>query len=114
MAEKINELRDEYEFDKIAVVGTRENDVALGNPGDKSERIHILSSLLEETLLYDSEHTVNFLREMFGIDLEPVELSFRNGLLDTEEVASMGCWPSGDSVTVIDDILVIKLSDTKE
>lgn len=114
MMEEINELRNEYEFDKIAVVGNRDYDVTLGNPGDKSSRIHILSSLIEETLLYDSEHTVNFLRETFGLDLEPVESSLRDGLLDTEEVANMGCWPSGDSVTVIDGILVIKLSDTKE
>lgn len=114
MMEEINELRDEYEFDKIAVVGNRIFDVRFGEPGEKGSRIHILSSLIEETLLYDSEHTVNFLRETFGLDLEPVERSFRDGLLDTEEVANMGCWPSGDSVTVIDGILVIKLSDTKE
>ena len=55
-----------------------------------------------------------FLQGVFGLDLEALEREQRNELLDKKEVQAMGCWPAGDSVTVIDDVLVIKLSDRKE
>lgn len=117
---KIHDLQDEYEFDKIAVVGSRINEVQYDDIDSETGRIqitgkiHLLSSLLEKTLLYDSEHTTRFLQATFGLELETLNCTQRNGLLDTDEVQNMGCWPSGNSITVIDDTLVIKLSDRKE
>ena len=120
MMAEIHDLQDMYEFDKIAVVGTRiyevqhENiDVETGKM-QITGKLHILSGLLEKTLLFDSDHTTSFLRTMFGLDLEVLSRKQRNALLDTDEVRGMGCWPSGDSITVIGDTLVIKLSDRKE
>ena len=119
MAE-IHDLQDEYEFEKIAVVGSRIYEVQYEgiNPEtgkmQVTGKIHILSSLLEKTLLYDSEHTINFLRATFGLDLDSVNRTQRNELLQTEYVKAMGCWPEGDSLAVIDDVLVLKLSDRAE
>lgn len=120
MISRIHILQSEYEFDKIAVVGTRIFDVQHDSIDPETGKIqnigklHILSGLLEETLLYDSVHTINFLQATHGLELESLTFSQRNDLLDTDEVRNMGCWPSSDSITVIDDILVIKLSETKE
>lgn len=120
MMVEIHNLQDTYDFDKIAVVGNRIYEVQYENIDPEtghmqiSGRIHILSSLLETSLLYDSEHTTKYLKATFGLDLEPVDLAQRDAFLDTEEVASMGCWPAGDSIAVIDDTLVLKLSDRKE
>ena len=74
----------------------------------------MLSGLLETSLLYDSEHTTKFLDATFGLSLESLNRTQRNDLLHTEEVQAMGCWPAGDSIAVIDNILVIKLSDRGE
>lgn len=120
MMSEIHDLQDEYEFDKIAVVGKRIQEVQYDDSGSKTEglqntrQIHMLSTLLEKTLLYDSDHTTKFLNATFGLELETLNSEQRNELFDTEEVQSMGCWPEGNSITVIDDILVIKLSDKKE
>lgn len=120
MIMKIHDLQNEYEFNKIAVVGNRIYDVQHENIDlqtgkiQVSGKIHILSSLLEKTLLFDSEHTTLFLQATFGLELESLNREQRNNLLNKDEVKSMSCWPAGDSITVIDDTLVIKLSDRIE
>lgn len=120
MMAQIHDLQDTHSFDKIAVVGNRIYEVQYENINPETGRmnptgkIHMLSSLLETSLLYDSDHTTKYLKTTFGLDLEPLTLTQRDTLLGTEEVQRMGCWPAGDSITVIDDTLVIKLSDRKE
>lgn len=120
MMSEIHDLQDEYDFDKIAVVGTRIYEVQHENIDPETGKtqitgkIHMLSGLLETSLLYDSDHTTKFLDATFGLSLESLNRTQRNDLLHTEEVQAMGCWPAGDSIVVIDDILVIKLSDRGE
>ena len=117
---KIHELQDKYEFEQIAVVGIRTEGVA-HKPIDTETgkmlvvgKFYILSGLLENTLLYDSEHVTRFLKTTFGLDIEPLERSQRNELLNTAKVRAMGSWPAEDSIDVIDNILIIKLSDDEE
>ncbi len=114
MITKIHCLQDEYDFDKIAVVGTRIYEVQYDNINSETGKIHMLIGMLEKTLLYDSDHTTKYLQATFGLELETLNLTQRNELLDTYEVQNMGCWPSSDSITVIDNTLVIKLSNMKE
>ena len=110
MMAEIHDLQDEYEFDKIAVVGTRIFEVQHNNIDPETGniqitgKIHMLSGLLEKTLLYDSDHTTKYLQATFGLELEVLNHTQRNELLDTDEVQNMGCWPRGNSITVIDDI----------
>ena len=119
MMVRIHTLQEQYDFEKIAVVGTRLQEVQHEDFDSETHKmlntgkIHILSGLLEKTLLFDSEHTVRFLQATFGMELEPLDFAQRSELLHKEDVQTMGCWPSGDSVAVIDDVLVIKLSDTE-
>lgn len=120
MIMKIHNLQNKYKFNKIAVLGDRSYEVNNDNIDLKtgkmqvSGKIHILSSLLEKTLLFDSEHTILFLQATFGLELKSINKQQRNSLLKTDEVKSMGCWPAGDSITVKDDIIIIKLSDKME
>lgn len=116
----IHDLQDEYDFDKIAVIGNKLYDVQLENVNPEtgkmqtSGKIQILSSGIEKTLLYNPVRTTNFLRATFGLELESVDKSRREALMKSAEVQAMGCWPAGDSIAVIDDTLVIKLSDKEE
>ncbi len=120
MITKIHNLQDKYEFNKIAVVGDRIYEVQyegidlqtgkMQNTG----KIHILSGMLEKTLFFDSDHTTKYLQATFGLDLDVLNYKQRSELFDTKEVQDMDCWPSGNSIKVIDDTLVIKLSDEKE
>lgn len=120
MMSQIHDIQDEFYFDKIAIVGSRYSDVGLDYIDTNSEKklkageIYTISTLIEKTLIYDSEHTTRFLQATFGLEIESLDKSQRNELLDSPEVQTMECWPSDNSITVINDTLVIKLSDTKE
>lgn len=118
MMMKIHDFQSKYDLKKIAVVGNRIHKVQYedfkANKMQISGKIHMLSGVLEKTLLYDSEHTVPFLQTTFGMDLNPLNISQRNKLLHKGAVQAMGCWPSSDSVGVIDNVLIIKLSDREE
>ena len=117
---KIHNLQDKYNFNKIAVVGNRRYELEPQNIDPQLKKLqtygklHTLNILQEKTLLYDSDHTTKFLQVTFGLDLKVENLAQRNTWLDTEKVRNMGRWPAGDSMAVIGDTLVIKLSDRKE
>ena len=119
MAE-IHDLQDEYEFEKIAVIGTRLEEVQWPvSDSDTGEvapagKIHMLSGLVETSLLIDNEHTIPFLKATFGLGLEPVSGTELSEFHTSSAVKTMGCWPEGDSLAVIDDVLVLKLSDRAE
>ena len=116
----IHDLQDEYEFDKIAVVGSRAQELQFENFDPETGKMlnvgkfHILSRMLQKSLLFDSVHVRLFLEATFGLELETVTDAQRSILADTEEVKAMGSWPANDSMKVIDGILVIKLSDENE
>lgn len=103
-------LMDE-EVDKIAVVGDIAGDVCWDTT-EYGKKAHLLSSCLEENLLFNQEHTVLFLNNTFhcnysqATDLEYLERS--------DVVKQMGNWPANDSMKMIGDTLVIKLSDPQD
>lgn len=117
MISEIHNLQDEYDIKNIAILGSRLDDVQWPTTDYETGKIapagkiHMLSMMLEESLLYDSIHTTLFLRTTFGLDLPESDTNQINLLLDTDDVRNMGCWPSGDSIKVIDNTLVIKYSD---
>lgn len=113
---KIHALQNEYEVNKIAVIGNRINEVQYKDIDLETGKIqligkiHVLSGLLEKTLLYDSDHTTKFLKATFGLELEPLNNMQSNALLRCKEVQDMECWPLDNSISVIDDIIIIKFS----
>ena len=42
------------------------------------------------------------------------DVNYRDSYLDKEEVMKMGVWPSKNSVAIIDDVIVVKISNVKE
>lgn len=118
MVIKIHEIESTEHFEKVAVIGTREEyfwlsyDDEVGKvlpPGEAQ----LLTNLLENTLLIDDEHTVLFLNGTMGLELLPVEREEQQKLAQTDIVASMPCWPTTGSIQVIDEVLVIKLGEAQ-
>ena len=113
----IHDLQDEYEFDKIAVMGSRTTELQYENIDPETGKIlgagkfHILSRIMQKSLLFDEVHVRLILEANYGLKLDAVPEAERLALLETEEVKSMGSWPAKDSMKVIDDVLVIKLSE---
>lgn len=120
MMSRIYELKDEYEFDKFAVLGNIDYEIAnesidpeMGVVQAKA-KTHMLARHVRTTLLFNENHISSFLNVTFGLDLEVLDSEERNALLKMEEVQDMSCWPEGDSIKVIGDILVIKVSNSEE
>ena len=74
----------------------------------------ILSAMLETTLLINSDHVQAFLRANYDLELKSVSHERLEQICEFPQVQSMGCWPAGDSMAVIDGTLVIKLADEGE
>lgn len=103
-------LMDE-EVDKIAVIGNITADVSWDTT-EYGEKAHLLSSCLEKNLLFDQEHVVLFLNNTFHCNYSQVENL--EHFEHFEMVKQMGNWPANDSMKMIGDTLVIKLSDPQD
>lgn len=110
MMERIEEIQEEDQIDSIYFSGSIQTDVAIDGELPYS-RIHMLSTLIEDHLVYNDEHGFLILREIFGMNIPHAQKEIRNALDESEEVSRMGIWPASDSVAVIDGVLVIKLAD---
>lgn len=116
MVMKIHQLQDEQQIDKIAVLGYRPVETALEfldkETGDVAPagKLYMLSSHLETSLLLSHEHTVRYLKETYGLEIPSLDYESRQALEESQEAKEMGCWPAGDSMVVIDGVLIIKLA----
>ncbi len=104
-------LLDNGELEHIAVVGNIAGEVCLGGDAYEESRLQLLGQLLENNLLFDQEHTVLFLSNTFRLELPAVSSDELQLLEKSEKVKEMTCWPDAGSVKVIDNTIVIKLSD---
>ena len=95
---------------KLAVAGNIRPEVAL-DANEPASRIHLLSPVLEETLMFDHLHVSMYLDEMFDLGVSMVSDEEAALLSQSTEVAQMGEWPASDSIMVIGDTVVIKLDD---
>lgn len=117
MMQDIRELQQKHSFSRIAVIGNRHEQVAHYAIDPYSAEINpvgqiqIFSELLEKSMLYDSSRIVSFLKTIYGIELESVPRQERKLLFETEAVQSMPVFPVKGSLAVIDNILIVKISD---
>ena len=117
---EIHDVQDEYDVDTIAVLGTNWDGTFLQKTDPETGNMpitagtYILTNNLDISLLVDSEHVTRILKNTFGMDLKQLDRNSRIELFETEQVQNMGTWPAEDSIAVIDNILVIKLSQTNE
>lgn len=97
----------------IAFVGS----IAVDASWDGTEfgaKAHLLSSCLEQTLLFDQEHAALFLNHTFNCDYTLVASKELARLEKSDAVKQMGNWPDRDSMKMFGDTLVIKLSDPQD
>lgn len=100
----------EEEADSIAVVGNVWNEVTLIQDPLAQKNPH-LTRLMEKSFLYDHIHTVLFLEHTFHMDLEPIATEELIRWEEKEEVKNMATWPEAGSIQVLDQTVVIKLSN---
>lgn len=114
---EIHDQQDEHQIDAIAVLGERSKEVTLDHFDEETGavapagKLYMLSSLLEKDLLLDADHTILYLRQIFGLDLKSATGSQLKALKEMKQVQEMGNWPAEDSIAIIDGILVLKLAD---
>lgn len=112
----IHDLQEEYEFDKIVVIGSRVPELHIENIDPETGKIlgagkfYIMSRYMHKSLLFDEVHVRLILEQNYGIELDEASDAERNALLARDEVKEMDSWPANDAMKVLDDILVIKLA----
>ena len=120
MLMRIHDVEEEYDTQELAILGTRWDETYFETTDPKTGgmplegKTYILSSNLETTILLDPEHVIRFMKNTFGFEGELLERNQRIDLYETEAVQEMECWPSPDSIAVIDGRLVLKLSAVNE
>ncbi|WP_216697524.1 hypothetical protein [Anaerostipes faecalis] len=109
MIERIHQLSN-GKINHIAVTGNIAKEVCLGGE-KKGTGLQLLGQLIEDNLLFDQEHTVLFLSNTFKLDLSAVSQKQLKKLEESNKVKEMECWPKANSIRVIDNTIVIKLSN---
>lgn len=110
MVLRIRPAVEETGATKLVIAGNIRPEVAL-DANEPTDRIHLLSPVLEETLMFDHIHVTMILDHMYDLGLEMVPDQEAGDLAQTELVAQMGEWPASDSLRIIGDTVVIKLDD---
>ena len=114
---KIHDFQEKNDIKWITVLGSRieevqwENSYSSIEKENPSKEIHMFSEMIESNFLFDSEHTIPFLQNYLGLKLNEAPKTMIDSLKKSSEVMAMGCWPRSDAMMVIDNILVIKLSN---
>lgn len=117
MMMEIHDFQDEYEFDEVAIIGDRLTDIQWWNSDSQTGieaaagKIYILSGLLEKSVCINGDLTLSFLNTTFGMNLKSATRTRISELSQSAQVQSMDCWPCDGSMAVIDDTLVIKISE---
>lgn len=74
-------------------------------------KIPLLSNGLETKLFFDQEHSILFLKNVFGEEFFVVDEKKALEIKNRRIVKEMGKWPASDSIKVIDGVIVIKFND---
>lgn len=77
-------------------------------------RIPMLGQLIETNFMFDEEHTVLFLKNVFDNSIHRASKNVRQQISSNPEVLTMGNWPASNSIAIIKDVIVIKLQDERE
>lgn len=112
----IHEYENECELNRIAFIGEGSSDYPIiNNENVYGERTNYYQKYrllaFYGDMLFDDSHAYYYLANYCGMDLEYVERDEILVLQETEQVKALEAWPSDNSSTVINDTLVIKLSD---
>jgi hypothetical protein len=108
IVERIHML--DADTNEMIVIGNRDAEVSLDNT-EHGQRIHMLGQLLESDMLYDQAHLVNFIHNTFDESICSADAGKMQEISKSVAVKEMGIWPASNSVSVIDNVIVIKFSE---
>lgn len=100
--------REHKEVSKVALVGNREKEVAL-DQNSEANGAFIFTNMIEKSLLLDSVHTENFLKNVLYYDADFADYNERQIIENSREYAQMESWFDGGSIEIINNIITIKL-----
>lgn len=104
---------------RVQMIGSNYKVIVPGNLYDETS-IHstsynysrnLLSHLLETNLVKDEVHTLKFINNTFDVKFDSASASQKNSIKSNPIVNKMKPFPDKSSVKLIDDVVVIKLSD---
>lgn len=75
------------------------------------DRIPYMPGVDDVNLMRNQTFIIVILADDLGMRLEGVDPDEKERVLASPEYAEMACWPSADSVKIIEDVIVIKLSE---
>nr|MBQ8244271.1 glucosyltransferase domain-containing protein [Oscillospiraceae bacterium] len=111
----MEEMKDEYSFEKMAVVGDAWLEDTLVTYDRETQRqtpasgVDVISRYMYNDLMYDHFRITTFLTEFIGVDLETASWTEALALEKDPAVQEMPVWPAEGSLRVIGDTLVIKI-----
>ena len=128
MAYRIQDIVDEYKVEnpnesisEIVFVGSKLYEVLFemwdeaNNKKSKYTNSQSFVYNLKESLLWDGVHAYLFVTSNFDIDYyQSWDMNYRDSFLDKDEVKRMGIWPEKSSVAIIDNKIIVKISNIKE
>ena len=98
---------------KIAFVGSLpDNELKSIAYNDKVNIVN--SGNCTENLLSDNLHAYKFLNHFYSLNLDTVTSEELEEISKSKQISEMGIWPSNNSVAVIDNTIVIKLSEVNQ
>lgn len=113
MQDRLQQL-DGYEMtEDVLIIGT----LQMKNQNRRewvTDRIPPMIGVEDVNLMRNQDFIVSILNNDLGMVLSGVRGEQEVLLRQSEEVQQMGCWPSADSVRMVDDVMVIKLQELEE
>lgn len=118
MASRIRSVQKEHNVDKYTIMGQRYAKMMLRghNPeygyANEVGQIEIFASTLDKNLLIEGWRISTFLEMMTSLNLEYVgDPQTQQACLESEVFQEMPCWPKVGSIGIVNDTIVVKISD---
>ena len=107
MQERITSLQEYSPEKKVLVIGT----IQTNNREWLQSRIPHLVGTDDINLMRNQEFIITILNTDLGMNLDGADFTKREDVMRSEAYFDMPCWPNGNSVQIIEGVVVIKLSE---
>lgn len=108
---RIEEVND-IELGNIAILGSCSPDIVYGDKKLEQELRGMIGVITPEDMLKNHIQP-DFLKVYIGMPVYPPEQGIIDDISNSDEFKNMPSYPSPDSIKMIHDICVVKLSDTQ-
>lgn len=113
MQDRLQQLEGYRDTDDILIIGT----LQMKNKNRRewvTDRIPPMIGVEDVNLMRNQDFIVSILKNDLGMVLDGVRGEQEEALRLSEQVNQMGCWPSADSVQMVDGVMVIKLQEIQD